>query len=101
MRFQPWIAACAWLVLSFSAPAAPAPDQAALEKSFDAEIHPDQLRDWMKIMAAEPNQVGSPHDKANADYEAGLLKGWGWDVRIETFEVLYPTPIAEPGAGWR
>ena len=26
----------------------------------------DQL-DWMKLMAAEPNHVGSPHDKANAE----------------------------------
>jgi N-acetylated-alpha-linked acidic dipeptidase len=70
-------------------------DQAALEKSFDAAIHPDDLRDWMKAMAAEPNHVGSPHDKANAEYELGLLKGWGWDAHIETFEVLYPTPISE------
>jgi N-acetylated-alpha-linked acidic dipeptidase len=46
-------------------------------------------------MAAEPNQVGSPHDKANAEYEQKLLKSWGWDAQIETFEVLYPTPISE------
>src|ERR1700693_3132160 len=46
--------------------AAPTPspsDQAQLEHSFDAAISPDDLRDWMKVLASEPNQVGSPHDK--------------------------------------
>ena len=61
----------------------------------DSGIHPDDLRDWMKTMAAEPNQVGSPHDKANADYELGLFRAWGWDAHIETFEVLYPIPLSE------
>jgi N-acetylated-alpha-linked acidic dipeptidase len=70
-------------------------DQAAIEQKLDSAIHPDDLRDWMKSMAAEPNQVGSPHDKANADFELQLFKQWGWDAHIETFEVLYPTPISE------
>ena len=46
----------------------------------------------MKLMAAEPNQVGSPHDKANAEWMLARFKEWGWDAHIETFEVLYPTP---------
>jgi N-acetylated-alpha-linked acidic dipeptidase len=94
MRFGPWLAVCLALAGSGSARAAP-PDQADLDKSFDAAIHPDDLRDWMKVMAAEANHVGSPHDKANADYELALFKSWGWDAHIETFEVLYPTPISQ------
>ena len=94
MRLGACIAAFLTLPLC-AAFGAPPPDQAALEKSFDAAIHPDDLKGWMKEMASEPNQVGSPHDKANADYELGLFKSWGWDAHIETFEVLYPTPIAE------
>ena len=43
-------------------------------------------------MSSEPNQVGSPHDKANADFMLAQFKAWGWDARIETFFVLYPTP---------
>ena len=70
-------------------------DQATLEGRFDAQIRPDELGAWMKHMAAEPNHVGSPHDKANAEFELGLFKQWGWDARIETFEVLYPTPVSE------
>jgi N-acetylated-alpha-linked acidic dipeptidase len=95
MRVRFWLAVSSAFILLGSAEAAAPPDQPALEKSFDAAIHPDDLRDWMKAMAAEPNHVGSPHDKANAEYELGLLKGWGWDAHIETFEVLYPTPISE------
>ena len=75
---------------------APAPiDEVTLESQFDALIQPSDLRDWMKVLAAQPNHVGSPHDKANADQILGWLKGWGWDTHIETFWVLYPTPISE------
>ncbi len=70
-------------------------DQAALENDFAGRIHADDLRDWMKIMAAEPNHVSSPHDKANAEFVLAKFKEWGWDARIEEFEVLYPTPISE------
>ena len=45
-------------------------------------------------MSSEPNQVGSPHDKANADFELAMFKQWGWDAHIERFDVLYPTPIS-------
>ncbi|HWA29951.1 MAG TPA: transferrin receptor-like dimerization domain-containing protein [Rhizomicrobium sp.] len=74
----------------------PAPaDPAALQKSFDANINPSELSDWMKLMASEPNHVGSPHDKLNAEWELQKFKDFGWDAHIETFQVLYPTPIAE------
>ncbi len=71
------------------------PDEAALERNFDALIHPDDLRDWMKLLAAEPNHVSSPHDKSNADQILAWFKQWGWDAHIETFWVLYPTPVSE------
>jgi N-acetylated-alpha-linked acidic dipeptidase len=66
-----------------------------LEKRFDAVIDPAEMGGWMKTMAAEPNHVGSAHDKANAEMVLGQFKSWGWDAHIETFEVLYPTPISE------
>ena len=49
----------------------------------------------MKLLASQPNHVGSPHDKANADQILKWFKDWGWDAHIETFWVLYPTPISE------
>ncbi len=66
--------------------------QRALEQRFDAELKADDQREWMRLMAAEPNQVGAPHDRANAEFMLGKFKEWGWDARIETFDVLYPTP---------
>ncbi len=73
----------------------PQPDQATLEHGLDAAIYPDEIGGWMKQMASQPNQVGSPHDKANAEFELGLFRQWGWDAHIETFQVLYPTPVSE------
>ena len=49
----------------------------------------------MKLLAAEPNHVGSPHDKTNAEWILKQFQNFGWDAHIETFEVLYPTPISE------
>jgi N-acetylated-alpha-linked acidic dipeptidase len=82
-------------LLSLAASAAAPPDQATLEKNFDAGIKPDEIRGWMKLMAAEPNQVGTAHDKANAEWERAQFQKFGWDAHIETFQVLYPTPISE------
>jgi N-acetylated-alpha-linked acidic dipeptidase len=72
-------------VLSQQAPA-------NIESRFDAFIAPKEMDGWMKKMAAEPNHVGSPHDKANAEDTLARFKAWGWDAKIETFDVLYPTP---------
>src|SRR5690348_5354175 len=63
----------------------------ALEQRFDAQLNAAELRDWLKTLSSEPNHVGSPHDKANAEMVRDLFKQWGWDAQIETFEVLYPT----------
>jgi N-acetylated-alpha-linked acidic dipeptidase len=79
----------------FAWAAAPPASQKELEARLDAAIDPAEMGGWLKLMAAEPNHVGSPHDKANAEWIAAQLKSWGWDARIETFDVLYPTPISE------
>ena len=63
----------------------------ALERRFDAQLDPAQLRAWLKTLSSEANHVGSPHDKANAEFVRDLFKSWGWDARIEQFQVLYPT----------
>jgi N-acetylated-alpha-linked acidic dipeptidase len=73
--------------------APPAP--AEVERQFDASLNAAEMAGWMKTMAAEPNHVGSPHDKANAEMVLAQFRDWGWDAHIETFEVLYPTPISE------
>src|SRR5215472_1662670 len=65
--------------------------QRSLEQRFDAELKPADLRAWLKNLASAPNQVGSPHDKANAEFVRDLFRQWGWQAQIEQFEVLYPT----------
>ena len=74
----------------FSSAAAAAEMQ--LEQRFDSDLSAADLRAWLEQMTSAPNHVGSPHDKANAEFELAKFKEWGWDASIETFSVLYPTP---------
>src|SRR5215472_5246651 len=64
----------------------------ALEKQFDSFIKKDDLSDWMKRLSAHPHHLGSAYDKENAEFIASLFRSWGFDTRIETFDVLFPTP---------
>ncbi len=68
--------------------------QAAHEKMLDASVSAADQMAWLKQMSSAPNHVGSAHDKANADFILGKFREWGWDARLEQFEVLYPTPIS-------
>src|SRR5215472_14338864 len=70
-------------------------NDAGLDAKFDASINPHELDGWMKLLASEPNQVGSPHDKSNADWILQQFKSFGWDAHIEQYDVLYPTPVSE------
>jgi N-acetylated-alpha-linked acidic dipeptidase len=72
-----------------------AAQQHQLEQRFDSMLSASEIRGWLKQMSSAPNQVGSPHDKANAEWMLAQFKQWGWDAHIETFDVLYPTPIEE------
>ncbi|KPF66942.1 folate hydrolase [alpha proteobacterium AAP81b] len=80
-------------LLSSTALAAAPADPAAREKAFDASISAADQQAWLKAMASAPNHVGSPHNKANAEFILSQFKAWGWQAKIETFDVLYPTPL--------
>ncbi len=81
-------------LLGTSAMAQVSPDQAVREKALDASVSSAEQMGWLKSMTSAPNHVGSAHDKANAEFILGQFKAWGWDAKIEEFEVLYPTPIS-------
>jgi len=66
--------------------------QRELEKQFDASMKAENLRNWMKRLAARPHHVGSPYGKENAEFMAAQFKSWGYDAKIEEFHVLFPTP---------
>jgi len=69
-----------------------AAEQRSLEQKFDAGLSAADLGPWLKRLAAEANHVGTPHDKANADFLLEQFRTWGWKAEIEVFYVLYPTP---------
>ncbi|HLK34311.1 MAG TPA: PA domain-containing protein, partial [Terriglobales bacterium] len=62
------------------------------EQKFRALPNPQFMRDYMQHLSARPHHVGSPYDKANAEWILAKFKEFGWDAHIETFEVLFPTP---------
>ena len=64
----------------------------ALETRFDATLNAGNLSTWQKRLSARPHHVGSPYDKDNAEFIAGLYRSWGFDTKIEEFSVLFPTP---------
>lgn len=62
------------------------------EKKFRAIPDPANLRAYMKRLTARPHHLGSPYDKENAEWILAKFKEWGLDAKIESFEVLFPTP---------
>jgi N-acetylated-alpha-linked acidic dipeptidase len=67
--------------------------QRAREARLDAALRPGDLREWMRRMSARPHHVGSPFGREVADFIAEQFRSWGYDTRIETFHVLFPTPV--------
>jgi N-acetylated-alpha-linked acidic dipeptidase len=62
------------------------------EKKFQEGVMPANIRENMRRLSARPHHVGSPYDKDNAEWILAKMKEWGFDARIETFNVLFPTP---------
>ncbi len=69
---------------------------AATERTWEAKFLavPDAKRisDNMHLLAAHPHNVGSEAQRKNAEWLVQQYKTWGWDAKIEQFDVLYPTP---------
>lgn len=88
-------AALSGAMLTTATAPAPAPrEEQATEAAFDRGIDAADQIAWLKRMSSAPNQVGSPHDAANAQFMLDQFRSWGWDAHIETYQVLYPTPIS-------
>src|SRR5881396_4239623 len=63
------------------------------ETKFRAVPSTDSLRSYMRRLSARPHHVGSPYDRDNAEWILTKFKSFGLDAHIETFDVLFPTPI--------
>jgi N-acetylated-alpha-linked acidic dipeptidase len=60
--------------------------------TFRGLIEAKNIGEYMRVMAARPHHLGSPYGKQNADWILARFKEWGWDAKIEPYDVLFPTP---------
>jgi len=72
------------------------PDSARDERDWEAKFRaipdPAALRAYMLHLTARPHHVGSAYDRENAQWILSQFKEWGLDAKIETYDVLFPTP---------
>ena len=66
--------------------------QRQLEEKFASYLSKDNVRDWIRHMSARPHHVGSPYGKEVAEFIRDKFSSWGFDTRIEEYQVLFPTP---------
>ncbi len=73
------------------------PASAKTQMEWEAKMRdvpkPDNLRDYMKHLAAEPHHLGSAYGKQNAEYMRDKFRSWGFKAELEEFEVLFPKPV--------
>jgi len=63
-----------------------------LEQRFDATLDTADLAVWLQQLSSHPNHIGSPGDRANAECVAARFREWGYETRIDEYQVLFPTP---------
>jgi N-acetylated-alpha-linked acidic dipeptidase len=62
------------------------------EKALQALPSPDNLREYMKTITADPHHAGSPGSRTVADYVLAKFRSWGLNASLEQFEALMPYP---------
>lgn len=72
--------------------AAEAPSRGQWESRFLDIPSPDRMREAMRRLSARPHPVGSAYGRESAEWILAQFREWGWEARIETFDVLFPTP---------
>ncbi len=77
-------------ILGFSTRSAA--EERQLESKFDGQLQADEQKAWMHKLSAHAHHIGSAYDKENLDFVASLFRSWGFDTKVETFYVLFPTP---------
>jgi N-acetylated-alpha-linked acidic dipeptidase len=66
--------------------------QLQVERQFDAAIRPANIGSMIRTLSARQHHLGSTGSKAVALQVSGWMKSWGLDARLETYQVLFPTP---------
>lgn len=67
--------------------------QQQLEAEFDSHLDSSDLDRWLQILSSSPHHVGSEKGRENVEMLAELFRGWGYDVEIAEYEVLFPEPV--------
>jgi len=67
-------------------------DEKQTEQKFDAQLSAQRIGQTIKELSAKPHHVGSPGGKEVAELILNKFKNYGWDAKIETYQVLFPTP---------
>lgn len=62
------------------------------EETILSTPQPDRVREYVKLLSAEPHAIGSAASKRNAEWIRDRFHEWGLDASIEEFDVLFPTP---------
>ena len=57
---------------------------------------PENARNWLRTLTAEPHVAGTPADYKTAVFVRDKLREWGWKADLEELEVLLNYPAASP-----
>jgi len=87
-----YLAAVSLLVVAASAALLQAQGAPAWDERLRAIPDAAAIGQYMQRLSARPHHVGSPYNKDNAEWMLAKFKEWGWDERIEQYDVLFPTP---------
>ena len=63
------------------------------EKVFDAQLSANRVGENIKLLSSVPHHVGSAGGKMVASEIAKVFTAAGWDTKIETYQLMFPTPI--------
>ena len=66
--------------------------QLKMEADFDAQLNAKRVGENIKLLSSVPHHVGSAGGKWVAAEIAKVFKDNGWDTKIETYQLMFPTP---------
>ena len=67
--------------------------QLKTEQYFDAQLSAKRVGENIKLLSSVPHHVGSVGGKMVASEIAKVFTAAGWDTKIETYQLMFPTPI--------
>jgi N-acetylated-alpha-linked acidic dipeptidase len=72
--------------------ASPAASLTAREKLFLDSVSASRIGDYIEELTARPTFPGSSYSPEVAAKTAAMFRAWGWNTRVETYEIPFPRP---------